>query len=352
MKAALLTGTKSIEVKDIPKPEPGFGEVVIKMEAAFVCGTDVRFYMNGKPGVDENHPLVIGHEIAGVVHAVGDGVAGYEPGMRVAVAPNYGCGICDLCISGHTEMCLESEALGVTKNGGFAEFLLVPEAAVRQGNVSLIPDNVSFGEAALVEPLSCVFNGQEKIGIDPGDTVIVIGSGPIGIMHCLVAFASGAAKVFISDISQERMEMATNIDSRIQQIPAGDPEKVVEELKKKNSGRLANLVITAASVGAIQEQAFSLVGLNGKVLFFGGLPKGKSVVSLDTNEIHYKQLTITGTTRQSLRQYRKCLDLISSGALDMKPIITAEGTLDDVPNAINAAREGKGLKQMIRFSKK
>ena len=350
MKAALLTGIESIEIRDIPRPRPGFGEIVVQMKASFVCGTDVRFYLNGKPGINKDNPLVIGHELAGVIHEVGEGVDGYEPGMRVAVAPNYGCGICDLCISGHTEMCRQSEALGVTKNGGFAEYLLVPEAAVRQGNITVIPDNVSFGEAALVEPLSCVVNGQEKIGIDPGDTVIVIGSGPVGIMHCLVAFAFGAAKVFISDLSQERMDMATNIDSRIQQIPAGDNQKVIKKLKEGNNGKLADLVITAASVGAIQQQAFSLVGLFGKVLFFGGLPHDKTVVPLDTNDIHYKQLTVTGVTRQSLRQYRKCFDLMGKGALDMKPIITSEGTLEDVPNAINAARQGKGLKQLIRCS--
>lgn len=348
MKAALLTGTKQIEVRDIPVPKPGPGEAVVQVKASFVCGTDVRFFLNGKPGVDADHPLVLGHEIAGVIHETGEGVQGYEPGMRVAVAPNYGCGICDFCISGHSEMCTQSGALGVTLNGGFSEFMLVPAPAVRQGNLASIPDGVSYPEAALVEPLSCVYNGYEKIGIYPGDTVLVIGSGPVGIMHCLVALMAGAARVFISDISRERMDMATAIDSRIKQLPAGD--HLPETLLKHNDGKLADLVITAASVPAIQEQAFSLVGQNARVLFFGGLPKGKSVVSLDTNEIHYKQLTVTGTTRQSLRQYRKCLELIGSGALSIKQIITAEGRVEDVPQAIEEARGGKGLKRVITLS--
>ena len=159
--------------------------------------------------------------------------------------------------------------ISITIDGGFAEYVKIPEQAVRQGNLSLIPEGVSFSEAALAEPLSCVYNAYEKIGIYPGDTVLVIGSGPIGIMHCLVALMAGACNVYISDISEQRMDLACSIDSRIQKIPAG--EQLLPELKRLTHGKLADLVITAASVGAIQEQAFSLVGQwSGDV--FGGCP--------------------------------------------------------------------------------
>lgn len=347
MRAAVLTGKESLNIKEFDLPSIGPGEVLLRVKSAFVCGTDVRFYFNGRDGIDENNPRILGHEFAGIIEKVGEKVVGYEPGMRIAVAPNYGCGICDLCVSGHSEMCAASQALGVTVDGGFAEYVRIPEAAVRQGNLSPIPEGVSFSEAALAEPLSCVYNAYEKIGIYPGDTVLVIGSGPIGIMHCLIALMAGASKVFISDISEERMDLACKIDSRIMKLPAGDTQ--LSELKKLTNGKLANLVITAASVGAIQEQAFTLAGQNGRVMFFGGLPSGKSVVRLDTNEIHYKQLLVAGTTRQSLRQYRKCLELIDSKAIDIRPLITSKGSIDAVKQAILEARSGIGLKRAITF---
>lgn len=348
MKAACLTGKESLVIRDVPEPEIGPGDVLVRVKSAFVCGTDVRFYLNGEPGIDGEHPRVLGHEFAGVVERVGDQVKSYAPGTAVAVAPNYGCGVCDLCVSGHSEMCAASEALGVTIDGGFAQFVRIPEAAVRQGNISPIPSGVSFPEAALAEPLSCVYNAYEKIGIYPGDTVLVIGSGPIGIMHCLIALMAGAARVFISDISEQRMELAHFIDSRIEKLPAGETR--LSELKRLTGGKLANLVITAASVGIIQEQAFALAGQNGRVMFFGGLPAGKSVVRLDTNEIHYKQLLVAGITRQSLRQYRKCLDLIAGKAIDVRSIITAESPLEEVERAVLEARDGIGLKRVIVLS--
>ena len=347
MKAAALFGKESLNIIDAPVPEIGHGDVLVRIKSAFVCGTDVRFYFNGKPDVDAGHPRILGHEFAGIIEKIGKDVKGYVPGQPVAIAPIYGCGVCDVCVSGHSEMCVASEALGITIDGGFSEFVKIPEQAVRQGNISLIPDGVSFSEAALAEPLSCVYNAYEKIGIYPGDTVVVIGSGPIGIMHCLVALMAGACKVYISDISEQRMDLACNIDSRIQKLPAG--QQLLPELKRVTNGRLANLVITAASVGAIQEQAFSLVGQNGRVMFFGGLPSGKSTVSLDTNEIHYKQLLVAGTTRQSLRQYRKCLDLIAGNAINVKAIITAESPVEDVVQAIMEAKGGIGLKRAIVF---
>jgi len=348
MKAVMLTGKESLALQDITKPEVGPGEVLVQIQSAFVCGTDVRFYFNGMPGVDQAHPRILGHEFSGIVSETGAEVSGYKPGMPVAVAPNYGCGTCDFCISGHSEMCRQSGAIGVSEDGGFAEYVKIPEPAVRQGNLAVIPEGVTFEEAALTEPLSCVYNAYEKIGIYPGDTVLVVGSGPIGIMHCQIAFLAGATKVFISDISEERMKLAKSIDNRIEMIPAD--ERQYQLLHEKTKGKLADLVITAASVGAIQEQAFGLAGQNGRVMFFGGLPKGNSTVSLDTNEIHYKQLLVGGTTRQSLRQYRKCLELIGENAVDLKGIITGRSPLEEVEDAIKEVKQGFGLKKAIMFS--
>lgn len=343
MKAARLYGKGDIRVEEIDVPGIDDDEVLLKVKAAFICGTDVRFFKNGKPGIDSNNPRVLGHEFAGIIDKVGIRVSGYTPGMRVSVAPNYGCGVCDICIGGNTQMCGDALALGVSVDGGFAEYVKIPANAVRQGNITPISDNTSFEEAALVEPLSCVYNAYERIGIKPGDRVLVIGAGPIGIMHTMIAVMAGASRVFINDLSSERLELAKNLVPSV--IPIAG--SVREELEKQTAGKLADVVITAASVSAIQEMAFSLAGLNGRIMFFGGLPRGKSFVSLDTNEIHYKQLTISGTTMQNLRQYRDCLSLIEGGTLKVKDLVTSSSPLNEISEVIANVAAGKGLKSVI-----
>ncbi|MDA3821900.1 MAG: alcohol dehydrogenase catalytic domain-containing protein [Bacteroidales bacterium] len=343
MKSARLYGIEDIRVEDIPVPEINENEVLLRVKASFICGTDVRFYNSGIPG-DSDHPLVAGHEIAGVIEKIGDKVTGYRPGMRVAVAPNYGCGVCDLCTGGNSHMCKDSQALGVTVDGGFAQFMRVPADAVRQGNISSIADNLSFEEAALAEPLSCVYNAYEKIGIYPGDHVLVIGAGPIGLMHIRVAFLAGAASVYVTDLSEERLLLAKSLIPEVVTISSDKLDSVISQV---NKGQLMDLVITAASVPVIQENAFKYAGLNGRIMFFGGLPKGKSVVKLDTNEIHYKQLTVAGTTRQSLKQYRTCLKLVESGRLKVSDLVTSSSPLDQISKVIANVAEGKGLKSVI-----
>ncbi len=343
MKAARLYGQGDIRVEEINVPGIDEDEVLLKVKAAFICGTDVRFFKNGKPGIDSNSPRVLGHEFAGIIEKVGSRVSGYTPGMRVAVAPNYGCGVCDICIGGNTQMCGDALALGVSVDGGFAEYVKIPAQAVRQGNITPIGDDTSFEEAALAEPLSCVYNAYERIGIKPGDRVLVIGAGPIGIMHAMIAVMAGASRVFINDLSSERLELAKSLVPSV--IPIAG--SVREELEKQTAGKLADVVITAASVSAIQEMAFSLAGLNGRIMFFGGLPRGKSFVSLDTNEIHYKQLTISGTTMQNLRQYRDCLRLIEEGILKVGDLVTSSSSLEEIADVITQVAAGKGLKSVI-----
>ena len=189
MKAIQLLGKEKIQLSELAKPEIAEKEVLIKVRAASICGTDVRMYKNGYPTASEETPLTLGHEISGDIVEVGASVNFYKKGMRVAIAPNMGCGICDQCVSGNTHLCDSYEAFGINLPGGFAEYLVIPEKAVRQGNISLIPDALSYEEAALIEPFSCVFNGQEIAGNKPGDHVLIIGSGPIGIMHAMLARA-------------------------------------------------------------------------------------------------------------------------------------------------------------------
>ena len=236
-------------------------------------------------------PLVLGHEIAGVIEKVGPGVTGYREGMRVAVAPNMGCGVCDHCVSGNTQMCATFKAFGINIDGGFAELLRVPAEAVRQGNLTVMPDGVDFAAAALAEPLSCVYNAFVAAGIGPGDTVLVMGSGPIGLMHARLAKMGGAAKVFMTDINAERLAYCAGLEPAV--IPVAS-EGLAERIREETGGRGLDVVITANPAPEAQVAALELAAINGRVMFFGGLPEGRNKVALDTNLVHYKQITIIG----------------------------------------------------------
>ena len=348
MRAALLYGKEDIRVQDVPVPKITDDEVLLKVKCAFVCGTDVRMFRNGHRGVSEESPLILGHELSGVIAKIGKNVKGYTEGMAVTVAPNMGCGICEFCISGNTQLCQTAfQALGINIDGGFAEYVRIPEPAVRQGNMMLMPEGMAFEEAAIVEPLSCAYNGHSKCPVAAGDTVLVIGAGPIGIMHARLAKMAGAAKVFINDLSENRLALCREADSSFITVDASAP--LHEKMAELTHGRGVDMVITACSVPQVQAMALELAAINGKVLFFGGLPADKAVVGLDTNIIHYKFLTVTGMTRSSLAQYRKTLNLVSDGLLKVDDLISSKSTVEDIQTTIENVAKGVGLKSAIVF---
>lgn len=344
MLAARMYGKNDIRIEEVPKPTPDKGEILIKVKSAAVCGTDIRMISNGAAGIDENHPRVLGHEIAGIIEELGEGVTGYSAGQRVAIAPNMGCGICEPCIRGNGHLCPTYKALGINLDGGFAEYCIVPEAAVRGGNVCVLDDGVSFDNGAINEPLSCVCNGFEHADIHPGDKVLVIGAGPIGIMHCALALMAGGV-VYLNDISKERLEFAKSIYPKINLL-FGDTK---EELMKATNGYGADAIITACPVPAVQSLAVELAALGGRVIFFGGIPADREPVGINTNLVHYKQLILSGTTRASLAQYRKTLSYISSGVLDVSPLVSAHFELKDIDKALELAKKGIGIKNVIVF---
>jgi L-iditol 2-dehydrogenase len=347
MRAALLYGKEDLRVEDVPVPRIGEGEVLLRVKASAICGTDVRMFRNGARGATPQSPLVLGHEVSGVIEETGKGVSGYTAGMAVAVAPNMGCGVCDPCVSGNTQMCADFKAFGINIPGGFAPFMLIPREAVSQGNLAPIPEGADFVSAALVEPLSCVYNAFQRISIVPGDTVLVIGAGPIGLMHAKVALMAGAAKVFMNDLSAERLELCTQ---REPTIVALESAGLKERLLELTGGKGVSVCITAAPSAEAQVLALEVVGVNGRVMFFGGLPEGKSKVLLDTNLVHYKQITIAGTSRQSLIQYRQTLALVTSGRLVVKDVVTMSTPIDGIRASIDQVIQGRGLKNVVVFA--
>jgi L-iditol 2-dehydrogenase len=346
MRAARLYGKEDLRIEDVPLPAIGAGDILLRVKAAAICGTDIRMFRGGARGVTPQSPLILGHETSGIVDEVGEGVKGYAPGMRVAVAPNMGCGVCDECVSGNTQLCASYQAFGINIPGAFAEFMRVPREAVRQGNVALIPDGVDFVSAAMVEPLSCVYNAFQRIAISPGDTVLVIGAGPIGLMHAKLALMAGAAKVLMNDLNRERMALCAKIEPG---IIAMDSEALAEKVLIETGGRGVSVCIIAAPSAEAQALSLELVGLNGRVMFFGGLAEGMSKVALDTNLVHYKQITITGTTRSNLAQYRASLALVGSRRVVVRDLATGSADIEGIHACFTHVMQGKGLKSVIEM---
>lgn len=344
MKAVRLYGKDDIRLVDVPVPEITEEEMLLKVRAASICGTDVRMFKNGYKNVSPENPLTLGHEFAGDIVKVGAKVKGYLEGQKVSVAPNIGCGTCDLCVSGQTHLCTNYQAFGVTMDGGFAEYVKIPKEAIVQGNVSPLDESITYPAAALVEPLSCVYNGQKLIGIRPGDDVLIIGMGPIGIMHIMVSRILGAGKIFINDLSESRVNKAKELFPEVLPI-YGD---VLEGFKEYGQSGV-DICIIAAPAADAQAKSPEYMNMNGRLLFFGGLPEHKKIVPIDTNILHYKQLRIQGCTKQSVSEYRLCAKLVDDGRIPLDLIMSDSYPVEEYKEAMEQAASAKGLKHVFVF---
>lgn len=345
MKAAMLYGANDVRVTEIPVPEINENEILVKVKAASICGSDVRMIKNGYRNVDEDHPLVLGHEFAGVIEKVGGNVKGYTVGTKVALAPNWGCGVCDHCAAGNTHLCDTYQAFGINRPGGFAEYVAIPEQVIAQGNIAILSEEMSYEAGALIEPFSCVFNGQELLDIRYGDVVLVVGAGPIGIFHAMLASISGASKVIMNDLNKERLELAESMVDGLITIHGN----LQEEVMKLTDNRGVDVSIIAAPAPAAQEQSLNYMAMNGKVLFFGGLPKDKENVSLNSNIIHYKQLRIMGSARANVLQFRTCIKLVEGGKIPIERLISNRFAIEDFSEAVQAAMNATEMKNVIVF---
>lgn len=345
MKAAYYYGIGDIRVEEVEIPKINEEEILIKVRATAVCGTDLRIFKFGHFKIPQGAKRVLGHEIAGEIVEVGSKVKGYTVGMKVATPPNVGCGTCPACIKGFNQMCPDYEAFGISMDGGFQEYMKIPAFAVRAGNVVPIPEGVSFEEAAITEPLSCCYNSYKALNTVPGDTVLVVGAGPIGALHVMMNRLAGATKVIVADISQERLDELKNLGA---DVTINSSEKdLVEEVKKATNGVGADVIITACSVPDLQRQALEMAAVHGRINFFGGLPKGKEEVTLNTNLIHYKELIALGTTGSSIADYYASLQIVASKKIDAKALVSATFSVEETVKAFEYAAAGKGMKAIV-----
>lgn len=348
MLAARMYGKGDIRVEEVSIPTIDENEVLLKVQSAAICGTDLRMYANGYKDIGPDNPRILGHEFAGVIDEVGKKVSKkYKKGMTVAVAPNMGCGTCKFCTAGKVHLCEDFfQAPGINIDGGFAEYVRIPEQAVRQGNIIPLDSRVSTEEAALNEPLSCVYNGFLKVGINPGDNVLIIGAGPIGLMHAKLAKMAGAAKVMINDLSEERLKICTEVDSFFMAIKS---ENLKDDIMTITNQRGVDVCITACPAPSAQQIALELTAVEGRISFFGGLPKDREIVGINTNLIHYKELLITGSTKANASMFSKTLHFIAEGLVDVKGLISEKYDLRDIHEAFKTAKSATGLKNVIIF---
>jgi threonine dehydrogenase-like Zn-dependent dehydrogenase len=338
MRAAIIDAPGNVRVGSLPDPTPKPDELVIQVGACGICGTDLHIVDGDSPLAC--YPVVPGHEFAGEVVAVGRNVPlgigtrdmKVPAGTRVAVDPSLFCGYCDFCRTGHGNLCLNWEAIGVTVDGAFAEYVRVPAA-----NAYVLPENISFREAALSEPISCAVHGMHRLNPQSGDTFLLVGAGTMGLILLQMALRGGASKVAVVDLNTQRLELAKKLGASDIQI---DIYKVLE-----NEPLGFDCVIDVTGVARAIEGAFAAVKRGGKFMVFGVAPS-EARVSLSPFRIYNDEITVLGSMAV-LYSFGPAINLLSSGAIDTGVMLTTALPLEDFPNALGMVRRGEGIKTQI-----
>jgi len=333
MKAAMLYGVKDLRIEDIPVPKVGSGEVLVKVKAATTCGTDLKIFQRGYVEKVIKLPTIFGHEWAGDVAETGEGLEWPEKGMRVRAGNSAPCLRCVMCQKGKYNLCENMIWLW----GAYAEYIKVPSRMVLV-NMQEIPHHVSYEEAAITEPLACVLHGIEEARVKLGDAVTIIGAGPIGLLHLLTVKKMGAEKVMIIDLVEERLNFAEKLGAD-ETVNAGKVD-AAEMVRKFTDGYGADIVIEAIGLRVTWEQAMKLVRKGGTVLEFGGCPPGTEI-KLNTELLHYGEVTVLGTFHATPLHFRKALNLIATKTIDVKPLITRKMRLEKIREAFEILSTSK-----------
>lgn len=338
MQTATYTGPGDVKLQNKPVPTPGPGELLLRVGANTICGTDLRI-MRGEKTTGMRSGVTLGHEFAGTIEALGEGVTGYEVGQMAAVCPVISCGYCERCLNDYEHLCTNSTLFGYWEDGGLASHALIPARAVKRGNVVTVDKEMDPAVLALAEPLSCCLHGLEQYRVEPGDTVVVLGAGPIGLIHTQLAKLAGAGTVIVTNRSPERRQTALEMGADIVVNPREENlRKVIDGV---TNGRGADVVVVAIGVAALATEALTLVRAGGRVNFFAGFPVG-TTTEIDPNLVHYSELQITGGSNTRRREFRKAVALLESGRFDASGFITNRIPLSELERAFEtvAAREG------------
>jgi len=346
MKALRFYAPEDVRLEDVPEPSCGPDEIKLRVRNCSTCGTDVKIFHNGHQNLSP--PRILGHEVAGEVVEVGADVTGdWKPGDRAQVIAAVPCGECHECRKGWMAVCQNQTSMGYQYDGGFAEYMIVPRQVLKVDGLNRIPDNVGYDEASAAEPFACAINAQELLGIEEGDTVVVFGAGPIGCMHIRIARGvHKAGRIYLVDVNADRLKMSAEAVHPDETINGAEVD-VVERVMELTGGRGADVVITATAANITQEQAISMAARNGRISFFGGLPKTDPFIKCDSNVVHYRQLHIHGANGSAPSHNKRALEYISTGQVPVKDLITAHLPLENVLDAFGIVQRGEAIKVTV-----
>lgn len=342
MKAAILEAPNRIQLGQAADPVTKPGDLVLRVKAATICGTDIRV-LRGRKTAGIRYPSIIGHEFAGEIVAI-DGPSRFAIGQRVGVCPAIPCGQCPQCLRGRENLCADLKAIGYEIDGAFAEYIRIPNRAVELGNVRVLPAHLTYEAAALIEPLACVLNGQNKVSLRQGDTVAILGAGPIGTLHAKLARLRGAGRIIVSEPNATRRQaaLAAGADVVIDPTAGNLRQAILGETR----GLGADVVICAIGITALASQAIGLAAKGGRVSLFAGFSKGE-MGNLDVNAIHYDELRVIGAFGLSRRDFEDALQAIADGRIDVQSMVTHRYDLDEIGAAFAMAEGGGAMKVAI-----
>lgn len=346
MRAAMLLGPERVEIRELPLPRPGHGELLLRVRAALTCGTDVKVFRRGGHPRMLEVPALFGHEMSGTVAGLGRGVEGFEVGDRVVVTNSASCGECEACLGGRENLCSDLSYL----NGGFAEYLLVPRRFVCR-STHLVPADLPFEEAAMTEPLACVLHGIEACDlprqrVGGAAEIIVYGAGPIGLLFVAVLSRLGH-RIILADPNPPRLEVGKSLGAAACVVIGRGGEQYRSVLKHSRDGKGADVCVDCTGAPAVWEDALSSVRCGGLVNLFGGCAPGTRV-SVDTHRLHYSELTVKGVYHHRPANVRDALTLLKKKSIDARALITGARRLEEVEDALRAMMRREALKVVIR----
>lgn len=342
MKAVLFYGPQDIRYENTMIKPLAEGEILVRVEAALTCGTDVKTFRRGHPVLIKDVPSGFGHEFAGIVEKISDGVDNVKVGDRVVCANSAPCGECFYCKREEYNLCENLNLL----NGAYAEYIVVP-ARIVEKNTLIVPENLSLDKAAFCEPLANVVHGAERTNIKPNQTVGIIGIGPIGLMFARIAKLKGA-RVIVAGRNKDKLRLAEEFayaDEVIDLKKYPNPEKIFKEFSEEKKG--LDVVVECVGLPEIWELAFNCVRPGGTVHFFGGCKSGSSV-NFDTTRMHYSDIKMMSVFHHTPKYFRQALELIASGEVEVEKLITDTLPLEKVEYAMQQHIEGNAIKFLIK----
>ncbi|HEY6990823.1 MAG TPA: zinc-binding dehydrogenase [Bryobacteraceae bacterium] len=328
MQAAILYGKEDVRLESVPIPEIGPGELLVRVRTALTCGTDVKVFRRGYHAKMIRPPALFGHEMAGDVVAVGEGVANFRPGQRIVAANSAPCDRCFFCQHGQQNLCQDL----LFNNGAYAEFIRLP-ARIVQKNTYVIPSSLGYKDAALVEPLACSVRGLDESNVHAGDTLAIIGLGPIGLMFVQLAKYAYGAHVIAIARRREQVDRAMLLGAD-EGLLIGDHATLASELKALTGGRGADIVIEAIGHPDAWELATQLVRRGGTINFFGGCPSGTKV-GLDTGLLHYSEITCRASFHHTPAHIRRSLEFLAQGKVNAGFLVNHEEPLSQLPQVLH-----------------